>query len=144
MRFINCYSRTTTDVSEQQIWAIWSDINKRHIWDSDTEWAKIDGEFAEGNCFQFKIKGGPKLKMEITECTPNHSFTDCFKMPLAKLYGIHELFYTDSGLEIKTTILVQGPLAFLWQKIIGNNVVKSLPEQTELLIEAARNIKIEA
>lgn len=141
MLFEKSYSKIVTDVTPQQIWAVWSDIDRRSEWDTDTEWAKIEGEFKAGNTFLFKPKGGPKLKMLITEATPNKSFTDCFKLPLARLYGIHEIESVPGGLCIKTTMMVKGPLAWLWQKLLVDKIVATVPEQTELLVQVARAIK---
>ena len=142
MPYQKAYSKIATNVTAQQIWAIWSDIDKRHVWDHDTEWAKIDGEFKEGNTFKFKPKGGPKLTMKISECTPNKSFTDCFKLPLARLYGVHEIEAVEGGLCIVTTMKVVGPLYWLWRKLLVEKIIATLPEQTEHLIAAARQVKI--
>ena len=142
MRYAKFYSKVINDVSPQQVWALWSNMEKRHLWDDDTEWAKMHGEFKAGNTFIFKIKGGPKLKMSITESTVNKSFTDSFKFPLATLYGIHEMIPTDFGLEIKTTMVTEGLLAWLWQKLVVNKIVQSLPHQTEMLIQEARKVVV--
>lgn len=141
MKFVNSYSVVVKDVTPTQVWAIWSDVDNRHIWDSDTQWAKLLGEFKVGSTFIFKPKGGPKLKMQITECTYNKSFTDCFKLPFAKLYGVHEVEETQQGLLITTTIKMEGTLKWVWQKLLADKIIATLPEQTELLIKAARNIR---
>ena len=64
------HSMTVTAVTAEQIWSVWVDINHRHLWDLDIEWARIMGEFEQGAVFHFKPKGGPKLAMTITECVP--------------------------------------------------------------------------
>lgn len=94
------HTTLATDVSAEQVWKVWSDINNRPQWDLDTEWAELKGEFKTGAVFHFKPKGGPKLSMTITECTANQSFTDCFKIPFARLYGIHRLEPNANGLDI--------------------------------------------
>lgn len=138
MKYSQSYAKTFKDVTPQQIWAIWSDINKRHIWDDDTEWAKLEGKFEVGNSFWFKPKGGPKLRMYITECTPNRSFTDTFNLPFAKLQGIHELKESAEGLIITTTMQTTGVLRWLWQRLLTNKIIATLPQQTELLVQAAK------
>jgi hypothetical protein len=142
MPYKKSYSKTAIGINAQQVWTIWSDIDKRHTWDSDTEWAKIEGEFKAGNTFLFKPKGGPKLKMTITEATPNKSFTDCFKLPLARLYGVHEIEEIREGVRLTTTMIVKGPLYWLWQKLLAEKIVATLPNQTDLLIEAAKKVKV--
>lgn len=135
--WIQTHKTVSKNVTAKQIWTIWSDINARHLWDLDTEWARLDEPFQEGSVFQFKPKGGPKLSMTITECTPLVSFTDCFKAPLCKLYGIHSMKETKDGLEITTSIKITGVLGFLLRKIIGEKVAGEVPAQTQELIKLA-------
>lgn len=137
--WIKTHKAVAKNVTKEKIWAIWSDINNRHLWDLDTEWAKLDGQFQAGAVFQFKPKGGPKLSMTITECTPNVSFTDCFKAPLCKLYGMHSMKEIDDGLEITTSIKITGALGFLLRKIIGEKVAAEVPAQTQELIKLAQS-----
>ena len=139
--WINTHKTLAKNVTPEQIWAIWSDINNRHMWDLDTEWAELKGEFKTGAVFRFKPKGGPKLSMTITECTPNISFTDCFSFPGAKLYGIHSMKKINDELEITTSIKVTGMLGFLLRKIIGEKVAREVPAQTAELIKVAMNHK---
>jgi len=107
----------------------------------DTEWAELNEPFEAGAVFRFKPKGGPKLSMRITECVPNQSFTDCFKIPFARLYGIHQMELTNEGLKIITSIKVEGLLGWLLRKIIAEKVAAEVPEQTAMLIKLASRIK---
>lgn len=135
--WIKTHKTIAKNVTKAQIWAIWSDINSRHLWDLDTEWARLDGPFQTGAVFRFKPKGGPRLSMTITECTPNVSFTDCFKAPLCRLYGSHSMRETQEGLEIIVSMKTTGVLGFLLRKIIGEKVALDVPAQTQELIKLA-------
>lgn len=140
--WMKSHSTIATGVTAKQIWQVWSDINNRPQWDLDTEWAELTGAFTEGAVFRFKPKGGPKLYMTITECVPNKAFTDCFKMPFARMYGQHVMEPVNEGLKITTTIKVEGALGWLLRKIVAEKVVAEIPEQTAMLIEIARTISI--
>lgn len=138
------YTKVITGINPEQIWKIWSDINNRPQWDTDTEWAELIGPFEKGAIFYFKPKGGPKLSMEITECTPLQSFTDCFKfpfLPFARLYGIHQMERTSEGLRITTSIKVEGLFGWMLKKCIAEKVAAELPAQTEMMIKLASQIK---
>ena len=139
--WIKTHSTIVKNISPEQIWAIWSDINNRPAWDLDTEWAELKGPFKEGAVFRFKPKGGPKLSMTITECTPNMSFTDCYKFPFARLYGAHSMQKVPEGLQITVSIKITGALGFLLRKIVGEKVAADVPAQTEELIKLANNKK---
>ena len=131
------YSVTVNDIKPEQIWAIWSDVNNRHLWDTDTEWAKIDGPFQVGSKITFRPMGGPIVHMRISECIVNRVFTDCCQFFGATMYGVHEMEETPEGLRLTTTMKVTGPLSFLWRKLVVEKVVAELPEQTDALIKLA-------
>lgn len=143
MAYVDFYSKTVADVTAEQLWLAWTDMEKRLEWDYDTRWIMLNGPFEAGSTFDFKVKGGPEMTMVITEATKNRSFTDCCKFFGAKLYGSHDILPTENGeLEVKTTIKMTGPLAFLWKKLVGNGVVASLPKQTDLMIACAKQIEV--
>lgn len=134
------YSETVDGVKAGQIWKVWSDVNQWHTWQDDIEFAKLDGEFVTGSIFQFKPKGGPNIKIELTEVKLNRSFEDLTKFPLAKMYDTHELIDHGDKLEIKTTIRIEGPLSFLWRKLVAEDVAKGMSKQTRSLIEKAKHV----
>jgi len=133
------YSKTVEGLNASQIWKVWTDVNQWHTWQDDIEYAKLDGEFREGSVFRFKPKGGPNIKIELTEVKPNSVFVDLTRFPLARMFDSHELIDHGNKLEIKTTIRVEGPLSFLWRKLVAENVANGMKEQTERLIAKARN-----
>lgn len=131
----------TKEVTAQQIWQVWRDIENWPKWDSGLEsctWLVPYVEFKAGSVFKLKVKNGPAFKIFITEVTPNRSFTDYAQFFLARLYDIHELRETPEGLEITNTTTMTGPLAWLWRKLVGENVANSIPEQTQNLIARAK------
>jgi len=139
--WIKTHTALAPGLKPYQVWAIWSDINNRHLWDLDTEWAELKGPFVKGAIFRFKPKGGPKFSMQITDCVPNKLFTDCFKIPFAKLYSIHQMEETPQGLRISTSIKIVGLLGGLLRKMIGEKIVAEVPAQTQALIKLASTIK---
>jgi hypothetical protein len=133
------YSKRVKGIDAEQIWKVWTDINQWQKWQDDIEYAKLDEEFQKGSIFLFKPKGGPKIKIELTEVKENSIFVDLTRFPLAKMYDSHEIIDHGDDLEIKTTIQIEGPLSFLWRKIVAEDVANGMEEQTEKLIERVRN-----
>ena len=119
-------SKTT---SKEQIWKLFSNVNNWASWDQGIEYARLEGPFQTGSFFTLKPKGGPKVKIELIEATPNKSFTDLTRFPLAKMYGSHTFEETAEGLKMTTTMTVTGPLGFLWRKIVAQNIVDGLPQE---------------
>lgn len=136
--WIKSYSTTTNAVTAEQMWKLFSDVNNWHTWDEGIEWAKMDGEFKEGNQFLMRPKGGPNVKIKLVETTPNKSFTDFTQFPLAKMYGTHTFETTSLGLTITTTMKVKGILSFLWIKLVAQKIVDELPNEIEQQIQHAR------
>lgn len=134
------HSIITKEVTKEQMWKLFSDVNNWHTWDSGIEFAKLEGKFEKGNHFMFQPKGGPKLKIGITEAIENKKFVDFTKFPLAKMYGAHLFEETADGLKITTTMTVEGILSFLWIKIVAQKIVDGLPNDMQEQIKAASKL----
>jgi hypothetical protein len=134
------HSIVTKEVTKEQMWKLFTDVNNWHTWDKEVEFAKLEGPFEKGNSFTFQPKGGPKLKIGIVEATPNKSFTDYTKFPLAKMYGEHTFEETQDGLKVTTTMKVEGLLGFLWRNIVAKKIVDSLPEDMQQQVKTAKKL----
>jgi hypothetical protein len=132
---------TVKGVSKRQIWKVWEDVNQWHLWDADIEYAKLNSPFQLGNKFELKPKGGPKVKIELVEVDPENSFTDLTRFPLARMYGIHQMQETHDGIEVGHTVRSEGPLSFLWKKIVAEKVAAGIEEQAQKMIERAQSLR---
>ena len=135
------YSKKVKGVKASQVWKVWSNVDEWHTWQKDTDYAKLDGPFQAGSTFTLKPKGGPKVRIEIVEAHENQGFVDLTRFPLARMYGSHQFVEKNGELEMTTTMSVEGPLAFLWRKIVAEDVANGLEAQTEWLIQKAANAK---
>ena len=134
------YSITTKEITKEQIWKLFADVNNWHSWDEGTEYAKISGKFEQGNFFVLKPKGGPEVKVTLLKTIENKMFLDVTKFPLAKMYDEHLFEETSDGLKITNTITVKGLLSFLWVKLVAKNIVNSLPKDVENQIKSAKQL----
>jgi len=132
------HSTTVQGLEAAQIWKVWADVNQWHAWQNDIEYAKLDGAFAAGNRFTLKPKGGPRVGIQILKAETNRSFTDLTRFPLAKMYGEHEFVEAREGLQIRTSISIEGPLSLLWRKLVAEGIANGMGQQTERLVERAR------
>jgi hypothetical protein len=123
------HTMVTKDVTKEQLWKLFANVNDWHQWDNGIDYARMDGNFEKGNFFVLKPKGGPKVKIELFEVVENRKFVDLTRFPLAKMYGEHTFEETPDGLKITTTMKVEGPLGFLWRKIVAENIANSLPAE---------------
>ena len=134
------HSIVTEEVTKEQMWKLFADVNNWHIWDEGIEFAKMEGEFEKGNFFTLRPKGGPNVKVELLETVENKSFLDVTKFPLAKMFDNHTFEETPQGLKITNTISVTGVLGFLWRKIVAQKIVDSLPNDMQTQIKAASKL----
>jgi hypothetical protein len=132
------HSVKVSGLTRGQIWRVWKDVNQWHCWDLDIEFARIEGPFEAGNSFQLKPKNGPKVRIKLLKVQPETAFTDVTCFPLAKMFGIHEMQEVGDQLEIRHTVRIEGPLSFLWKKIVAEKVAAGLDEQAQKMIERAR------
>ena len=110
------YSIVTKEVTKEQMWKLFADVNNWHTWDKGIEFAKLEGKFEKGNYFTLRPLGGPSVKVELLEANENNSFLDVTKFPLAKMYDDHLFEETKDGLKITNTILNnKSPTILLWE-----------------------------
>jgi len=134
------HSIVTKEITKEQIWKLFADVNNWHTWDNGIEFAKLEGKFEKGNHFILRPKGGPNVKVELLETIENKSFLDVTKFPLAKMYDYHLFEETEDGLKITNTISMQGILGFLWVKIVAQKIADALPDDMRVQIKAASKL----
>ena len=140
--YTQSHSQRISGLAAATVWQVWTDVDRWTEWQEDLESARLDGEFRAGGTFTLRPKGGPNVKVELTEVVANSRYTDVTRFPLAEMTGVHAIIVHGRELELKTTISVTGPLAFLWTRLVAKGVVAGLPEQTRRLV--ARTLKGEA
>lgn len=133
------YSKRVSGVTLEKVWQVWFDVNQWHTWQTDIEYARLEGEFKVGNNISMQLKEGPKVAFEIVSVAPGQEFTDVTRFPGARMFDSHELIDHGDEVEIRTTIRVKGILSFLWRKLVAENVASGMAAQTDALIEKARH-----
>jgi hypothetical protein len=126
-------------IKKEDIWRIWTDVNNWSKWHGDLEYCKMEDPFAVGNHFMLKPKGAPAVKITLTEIEEGHKFTDCTTFFGAKMYDTHEIEETKEGLRLTNTVLVTGPLKWLWVKLVAQNVAATVPQDMEELVKLVRS-----
>ncbi len=136
------FSRIYPNISKEQIWAAWSDVNNWPQWDKGLDYCDMKDSFTEGAKFILKPKGGPKVKIFISKIIPYQEFSDYCRFPGAKMFDEHFLEETPEGLKITNKITVTGPLSVLWVKLVAKKVAEEVPAQTESLVQYARTLHV--
>ena len=130
----------TKEVTKEQMWKLFANVNDWHTWDQGIEFAKLEGKFEKGNSFLLRPKGGPNVKVTLLETVKDKSFLDVTSFPLAKMYDEHIFEEMVEGLKITNTITVKGLLGFLWIKIIAQKIADALPADMQEQIKTASKL----
>ena len=59
------HTLVTREVTKEQLWKLFSDVDRWHTWDAGIEYARLLGKFEVGNHFILKPKKGPKVKIKL-------------------------------------------------------------------------------
>ncbi|MFK8039933.1 MAG: hypothetical protein AB8B67_01130 [Rickettsiaceae bacterium] len=137
--WIREHNKFYPDVSPEEIWKIWIDINNWPSWHGDLDYCKLDGDFKVGNHFMLKPKGAPAVKIMLTEINEMQNFTDCTKFFGAKMYDTHSMEVKDGGVLLSNKLVVTGPLKWLWIKLVAKHVADTVPDEMDSLVNLARN-----
>ena len=135
------FTLTTSEVSQDQIWKVISNVNQWSTWDGGVEFAELQGKFESNSSFLLHPKGGPKIKIQLVEVKDKTYFKDMTTFPLAKMYGEHWYEETPQGLKITVTMTITGILSALWYQIVMKDIVANLEKDQQTLIETAKKVE---
>ena len=134
------HSLVTKEVTKEQMWKLFSDVNNWQKWDTGIDYAKMEGEFEVGNFFQLKPKGSPEVKIKLIESIENKKYVDLTHFPLAKMTGTHLLEETPDGIKMTTIMRVWGLLSFLWVKLVAKKIVDDLSTDMNNQVDFAKKL----
>ena len=128
------FSKIYQGVSLEQVWAAYTDIENWPKWDSSLDYCAMDGEFADGETFDLKLKDGPNFKIYLYDIIPLRAFSDYCKFFGAKMHDVHTFTAVPGGVQVTNTTSVSGVLSFLWVRLVAKDVAAGVPAQTDSMI----------
>lgn len=134
------FSKLYTNIKKEDIWQLWTDVNNWAQWHGDLDYCKMEGPFEVGNHFMLKPKNMKPVKIFLTDVKEGHYFTDCTVFLGAKMYDTHAMEETDEGLLLSNTLIVTGPLKWIWIKLVAKNVADTVPDELEALVKLVRGL----
>lgn len=132
------YSKVYKGVKKEDIWRIWIDVTNWPLWHGDLDFCILEGTFKVGNHFMLKPTGAPAVKVHLLEVEEGVKFTDCTKFFGGKMHNTHEITETNDGLMLTNTLIVTGPLRYLWIKLVAQKVANSVPQEMDALVNLSR------
>lgn len=129
-----CSSAPTT-----AFFARWADVATWPEWNTDTEWVRLDGPFAQGATGTLRPKGGPKVRFVVARLT-DREFVDVSRLFGARLTFAHEVAVADGRTTVTVTVSIDGPLRWLWTKMLGADLAKSVQPDLDALVAVAEGV----
>lgn len=114
--------------------ARWVDHSTWAAWSPDTEWVHLNGAVAQGTTGTLKPKGGPRTAFTISTLVPDREYTDSSRFPGATLVFQHVAEPSAEGSTLEVCVTLDGPLAWLWARILGRGFRTSVPADLERLV----------
>jgi Polyketide cyclase / dehydrase and lipid transport len=126
----------TATAAPAAFFARWADMATWPEWNTDTDWVRLDGPFVKGATGVLKPKGGPKVKFVVSKLTDT-DFVDVSLLLGAKLTFAHHIAAVAAGSQVEVEVSLTGPLAPVWNLILGKGLKASLQRDLDLLASTA-------
>ncbi len=127
-----------TTATPETIFKLWADVDNWAAYDHGIKWAKLTDDFSAGGHYTLKPRGGPKVKATILMVEPNKRFIDVSHLLGAKLKFDHKIIKENDHIVVSITMTIDGPIGWLWAKILGKNQQADLEQSTANLIAKAK------
>jgi hypothetical protein len=107
-------------------------------WNAEIKRAELDGPLAHGARARVVFGTGLRLRFEVVEFEGGRLFTDESRLPGARMGHRHLVEPTgDAACRLTNTIYIDGPISWLWRRVLGPRAAKALPQGQEKVVELA-------
>jgi hypothetical protein len=119
-----------TAVAPAAIWErAYADAGAWPRWNAELKSAKLDGPLRDGAEARIVFRTGLRLRFRVVEFEDGRLFTDEARLPGARMGHRHLVEPTSGGeSRLTNTIYIEGPLAWLWRRVLGPRAARALPE----------------
>lgn len=133
-------SHASSSAAPERFFERWADMATWPEWNTDTAWVRLDGPFVTGATGQLKPKGGPTVRFVVEKLTPGREFVDVSMLLGARLTFDHQVTPGPAGCEIDVTVTLTGPLARVWNLILGGGVRRTAQADLDRLVRVAEEV----
>ncbi|MFI9509493.1 SRPBCC family protein [Nocardia sp. NPDC052566] len=134
-------AQATSTAAPAAFFAKWADMATWPEWNNDTEWVRLDGPFAQGSTGTLKPKGGPKVGFVIEKLTDSE-FVDVSELIGARLTFAHRVAVDGDRTTVTVTVSIDGPLRWLWTKVMGADLAESVQPDLDALVAEAEAVRV--
>ncbi len=132
-------SRLDADVSATAIWErAYVDASAWPKWNAEIKRASLDQPLGLGATARIVFRTGLRLRFHVVEYEQGRLFTDESRLPGARMGHRHLVEALEQGgSRLTNTIYIEGPMAWLWRRILGPAAARTLPDAQRAVVELA-------
>lgn len=132
-------SKLEARVAAAQVWSkAYADAGAWPEWNAEISRATLDGPLTLGAEARIVFGTGLRLRFRVVEYEEGRLFTDEARLPGARMGHRHLIEPTAGGASrLVNTIYVDGPMAWLWRRILGPAAARTLPEAQRAIVALA-------
>ena len=119
----------------ETLYRLWAAPMTWASWDPDVAEVQFSGEAILGASGWMRPSSGPATTFEIVALETDRLLTTTSRMPGAKLLFEHRAEPLDSSTRVTVTIGVDGPLRWLWRRVLGKSFAGAAERNVRGLID---------
>jgi hypothetical protein len=129
-----------TTANKATFWRIWTDVNHWPRWDTPLKEAKLEGSLQQGAKGRLTTQNGQVSSFTLSEFKTMQGYTFTTQIPGARLV-VKRYISKESANSFEFThhVSFEGPLAFLFARLLGKGFMKALPPVMENLKRIAES-----
>ena len=125
-------------VAAADVWArAYADVAAWSQWNAEIKSASLDGPLAPGAVAQIVFRTGLRLRFRVVEYEEGRLFTDEARLLGARMGHRHLVEPCDGGSRLVNTIYIDGPMSWLWRRILGPAASRALPDAQRAIVALA-------
>lgn len=109
------------------VFRLYRDVAAWPTWDKETIDVELKQGLQPGAAGWLKPRHGPKAEIRVKDVIPLESFTVEGQLPFCRMIFGHDLQSVSGQTSVTHWVRFEGPLAFLFQRLIGAGIDASLP-----------------
>lgn len=130
----------TADVAASAVWEwAYADATAWPKWNAEIRRADLDRPLDLGASARIVFRTGLRLRFHVVEFEDGRLFTDEAHLPGARMGHRHLVKPADDGgSRLTNTIYIEGPLTWLWRRVLGPAAARTLPDAQRAVVELAK------
>lgn len=109
------------------VFSVYRNVASWPQWDAEVAEVALPDGLQAGSRGWLRPRRGPSTKILVSDVVPEESFTVESQLPLCRMTFGHELRSVSDKTEATHWVRFDGPLAFLFRRLIGASIASSLP-----------------